>query len=371
MSRMNVRYVLRSPSRVFARLCIATMLAGLSLCVSLLPAGEAHATPRASATASATQCSRTEQLTYVAANYGKGMVSFADANGAGRRQLFRAATPEISPNGRMVAVTRFGRSDALGIFTVCGGRVGAYFSAHDAITGITWSPDSSMVAAVVDPQRNGSVFGQRLVLIDIATGQVRTVATGFLSGWGGPSFSPTAPYRLAYDVVPRVNGDPDVWATSIGTPAEQLTHGGWNEFPLWGPQGILYEHVPSSGEGNELERFSGGHATKLMRLNGWPVALSSDGVHLAAEGAACGVVWPLSVNLVTRKVVHQFANGFAPFGISPSGGALLVSGSPPAGECGGKRSVIETVPFGGGKPTKIAYGSSPSWADSPAVSVQP
>jgi hypothetical protein len=29
-----------------------------------------------------------------------------------------------------------------------------------------------------------------------------------------------------------------------------------------------------------------------MRLIGWPVALSSDGLHLAAEGAACGVVWP-------------------------------------------------------------------------------
>jgi hypothetical protein len=32
--------------------------------------------------------------------------------------------------------------------------------------------------------------------------------------------------------------------------------------------------------------------------------------------------------------------------------------------------VIETVPFGGGRPTKIAYGTSPSWANSASVSVQ-
>ncbi len=57
-------------------------------------------------------------------------------------------------------------------------------------------------------------------------------------------------------------------------------------------------------------------------------------------------------------------------GISASGGALLIAGSHPSGDCGGKRSVIVTVPFGDGRPTKIAYGTSPSWADNAAASVQ-
>jgi hypothetical protein len=356
---------------MLARLWMATLLAGASLGAALLLAGGAQGTPRARAAATAAQCSRTQQLAYVAAKYPgeKGMVWFAAANGKGRRRLFRAATPELSPDGSMVAVTEFGHSAGLGIFTACGGRVGQYFSAHDAIGGIVWSPDSSLVAAVVDPNPNGSPFGQRLEIIDVATGHVSTVATGFLDGSGGPSFSPTSPYQLAYAIVPRTNTNPNVWSAAIGQPGVQLTHGGYNDFPLWGPQGILYEHSLSSGA-PELELISGGRSTKLMRLNGWPVAVSSDGVHLAAEGAACGVVWPLSVNLATRKVVHQFGNGFAPFGISASGGALLIAGSPPSGECGGKRSVIETVPFGGGRPTKIAYGTSPSWADSAAVSVQ-
>lgn len=356
---------------MLGRLWIAVLLAGGSLCATLLLAVGAQGTSRARAAATAAQCSRTQQLAYVAANFPgeKGMVWFAAANGRGRRRLFRAATPELSPGGSMVAVTEFGHSAGLGIFTVCGGRVREYFSAHDRISGIAWSPDSSLVAAVVDPHPNGAPFRQRLVVIDVATGHVTTVATGFLNGWGGPSFSPTSPYQLAYDIVPSVNTNPNVWSAAIGQSGVQLTHSGSNEYPLWGPQGILYDHMPNSGL-PELERLSGGHSTKLMRLNGWPVALSSDGTRLAAEGAACGVVWPLSVSLVTRKVVHQFGNSFAPFGISPSGGALLIAGSRPSTDCGGKRSVIETVPFGGGGPTKIAYGTSPSWADSAAVSIQ-
>jgi hypothetical protein len=355
---------------MLARLWMATLLAGAWLCVALLLASGAQGTPQASAAATSGHCSRTQQLAYVAANFPgkKGMVWFASANGTGRRRLFRAATPALSPDGSMVAVTEFGQSAGLGIFNVCGGRVGEYFSASDGISRIVWSPDSSLVAAVVDPHPNRSPFGQRLVVIDVATGQLTTVATGFLNGWGGPSFSPTSPYQLAYDIVPRVNTNPNVWSAAIGRPGVQLTHDGNNEYPLWGPQGILYDHSLSSGA-TELELISGAHSTRLMRLIAWPVAISSDGLHLAAEGAACGVVWPVSVNLATRKVVHQFANGFAPFGISPSGGALLIAGSLPSGDCGGKRSVIETVPFGGGRPTKIAHGTSPSWADPAAVSV--
>src|ERR1019366_711704 len=182
---------------MLARLWMATFLAGASLSAALLLAVGAQGTPRARAAVTAAQCSRTQQLAYVATNFPgeKGMVWFAAANGGERRRLFRAATPELSPDGAMVAVTEFGHAAGLGIFTVCGGRVGEYFSAHDGISGIVWSPDSSLVAVVVDPHPNGSAFGQRLVVIDVATGHVTTVATGFLNGWGGPSFSPPSPHQ--------------------------------------------------------------------------------------------------------------------------------------------------------------------------------
>jgi hypothetical protein len=230
-----------------------------------------------------------------------------------------------------------------------------------------------MVAAVVNPHPDGtSAFHQRLVLINVATGKVTTVATGFLTGWGGPTFSPAPPYQLAYDISVKVGANSQVWSAAIdSTGVEkgvQLTHGAQSEYPVWGPQGILYSSVAKSGR-SELELFSGGHSSKLMALNGWPVAVSKDGKRLAAEGAACGVIWPISVNLSTRKTV-KLANGFAPFGISPSGGSMLIAGSKPGAECGGPRSRIEIVPFGGGKAKMIAYGVDPSWADSPAVGVQ-
>src|SRR5581483_10138066 len=140
---------------------------------------------------------------------------------------------------------------------------------------------------------------------------------------------------------------------------------GTNQYPVWGPQGLLYQHAGKSGK-TSLDLFASGHSSTLMKLEAWPVAVSSDGTHLAAESAACGVVWPVSVNLSTRKVVHQFQTSFAPYGISPSGHSMLISGSKPSRDCGGPRSIIETVPFSGGKPTFVANGTDPSWADSRA-----
>ena len=121
--------------------------------------------------------------------------------------------------------------------------------------------------------------------------------------------------------------------------------------------------------GLELELLSNGHSTRLMSSPGWPVALSSDGLHLVTEQVACGVVFASSVNLANRRVVHQFSAGFTPFGITASGRSLLLAGSIPGRYCSGQRSAIERVPFAGGKPKVIAYGTDASWAGSPAANV--
>jgi hypothetical protein len=344
---------------------LATALLGALL---LLPG----AAPATSGTPSATPCVRTAQLAYVAAAHPQqtGTVWLAAATGARRTRLFRAATPVLAPSGAMIALTRFGGSGGLGIFTACGTMVGRYFSPHEAISGLAWSPDSSLLAAVVDPHPNGNaVFDQRLEVVNVATGQTTTVATGFLSGFGGPSFSPVAPYQIAYDNSSRVGANPNVWSAAIGQRPVQLTHAGYNEDPLWGPQGILYAHDSTSGT-TTLDVIAAGRSTTLMKLDGWPVAISADGRHLLAEGAACGVIWPLTVDLSTRRVVRRLANGFAPFGISPSGGSVLIAGSPPVGDCGGVRSRIEVAGFAGGRPSLVAYGVDPSWAGSAAANVQ-
>jgi hypothetical protein len=341
-----------------------------TLAVGVLLVGAVHG--RAAARASAASCRTRGQLAYSAGKYSgqKAMVWLANANGSDRRKLLRAADPVLSPNGEIVAVTNFGGSAGLGLFTACGGRVSEFFSSHDTITGISWSPDSSIVAAVVAANPEQKPFREQLKEIDVATGQVTNVATGFLSAWGGPTFSPGSSHQLAYADVTKVGHNPSIWSVTPGHPSVQLTKSGTDQYPVWGPQGLLYQHTLNNGS-SYLDLLSGGHSSTLMKLEAWPVAVSRDGSHLAAESAACGVVWPVTVNLSTRKVVHQFPTSFAPYGISPSGGSILISGSTPRADCGGPRSVIETVPFAGGKPKFVAYGTDPSWADSRAAGVQP
>jgi hypothetical protein len=355
--------------RVIQRRVVMLLAVGM-LAVGLLLVGAVHG--RAAAGGSAASCTRTSQLAYSAGKYSgqKAMVWLANANGSDRRKLLRAADPVLSPSGQMVAVTDFGSSAGLGLFTACGGLVSQFFSSHDTITGISWSPDSSIVAAVVAANPEQKPFHEQLNEIDVATGQVTTVATGFLSAWGGPSFSAGSSHQLAYADVTKVGHNPSIWSVTPGHASVQLTKSGTNQYPVWGPQGLLYQHALNNGS-TYLDLLSGGHSSTLMKLVAWPVAVSRDGTRLAAESAACGVVWPVSVNLSTRKVVHQFPTSFAPYGISPSGGSILISGSTPRADCGGPRSVIETVPFSGGKPTFVADGTDPSWADSRAVGVQP
>jgi hypothetical protein len=348
---------------------VVTSLAAGALAVPLLLVGTVHG--QAAAGVSAASCSRTSQLAYSAGTRSgqKAMVWLANANGSDRRRLLRAADPVLSPNGGMVAVTDFGGSGGLGLFTACGGLISQFFSSHDTITGIAWSPDSSVVAAVVAANPEYAPFHEKLELIDVATGRLTDVATGFLSGWGGPTFSPTS-HQLAYAIVSKVGQNSNIWSVTLGHPSVQLTRSGTNQYPVWEPQGLLYQHDLKDGT-SYLHLFAGGRSTALMKLEAWPVAVSSDGTRLAAESAACGVVWPVSVDLSTRKVVHQFPDSYAPYGISPSGGSILISVSTPSADCGGPRSVIETVPFSGGKPTFVADGTDPSWANSRASGVQP
>src|SRR5579872_4671941 len=136
---------------MLVRRSTATLVAGVSLAAALVLASGVQSTLGANAAGAPVTCSRTEQLAYVAANFpgAKGVVWLASANGHNRRRLFAAANPELSPDGRMVAVTEFGHSAGLRIFTVCGRLVGEYFGAREGVSGIVWSPDSGLVAAVV------------------------------------------------------------------------------------------------------------------------------------------------------------------------------------------------------------------------------
>jgi hypothetical protein len=270
----------------------------------------------------------------------------------------------------MVAVTRPGAAAGLKIFDACGATVHALFSSHDSVDGLAWSPDSAYLAAIVNGDPSGNhPFGAHLMLIDIATGTATTVATGFLDGFGSPTFAPGTPVQLAYDNSLHVGGNSEIWSVTPGAAPTQVTRSGENEDPLWGPNGILYVRTANSGT-QTLMRAVGTSSTAVMKLDGWPVAIDATGRHLLAEGAACGVIWPFTVDLAHQRVVHHFANGFAPYGITASGATVLIAGSKPGNECGSTTSHIQTAPFAGGAPHTIATGTDPSWATSAAANVQ-
>ena len=358
----------RRSDRTGHEMTVAALIgAALAVVVALLVIARGPA----AAGADPPSCTRTGQLAYSVAKHSgeRAMVWLANANGSDRRTLVRAAQPVLSPNGRMVAATKFGGPGGLGLFTACGDLMSQFFSSHDTVTGIAWSPDSTQLAAVVAQNANQAPFDERLDVIQVASGRVTTVATGFLGGWGGPTFSPSS-RQLAFANVPRVGRSPNIWTVTVGERPVQLTRRGTNQYPVWGPRGLLYQHATRDGK-TYLDRFTGGRSSTVMKLQAWPVAVSKDGTRLAAESAACGVVWPVSVNLATRTVVHRFPPSFAPYGISPDGRSLLISGARPAADCGGPRSIIATVPFSGGSPKLIAEGTDPSWADSRAAGIQP
>ena len=92
-----------------------------------------------------------------------------------------------------------------------------------------------------------------------------------------------------------------------------------------------------------------------------PLAASADGNRLIAEYEGPGVIIPLAVQLSPRRVRALATGGtkLQAAGISPDGRTLLVERRSSALLF--HEGVVETVPFGGGQPTRIAAGDSAAW----------
>src|SRR5436305_5879385 len=127
----------------------------------------------------------------------------ANDDGSGARRLAGGShvgdLPVTAPDGSTVLFTMRTRGNfALAMVSTSGGAVGIL--ARDIQSDYVWSPDSKTIAANLGslPRR------ERLVLIDAATGQTRTVARGEIEG---VSFSPDST-RVAYARGPAGRGFP-------------------------------------------------------------------------------------------------------------------------------------------------------------------
>ena len=160
------------------------------------------------------------------------MVYAADDNGSARARSERAPTRASRPteDGRLPA-RRLGPRPGTGWRPADGGGARTLLAAWQRIVLFAFSPDSTTVAALSGPE-----IGKKLVLIDVASGEQRTIANGFFSGF---SFSPDGG-RLAFSKAGNENYPPrsDVYRFPTGRRQDDPAHPRPElGDPLWGPTG--------------------------------------------------------------------------------------------------------------------------------------
>jgi Tol biopolymer transport system component len=202
--------------------------------------------------------------------------------------------PKVSPNGDLVAYVSGQHSSRRHRLKVVSAFDGARDQIFDAakISYVTWSPDSSQIAAVRGPRRGK----EKLVLVNVANGSVRVLARGHFSG---VSFSPGGGEIAFSRAVPygkRSGSDVFRLSTRGARGTHRITYDHRSKRPVWGPNGQI-AFVKEMGRKGGRQLFE----------------MKSDGGSI--------------VRLAGRKVAHKWA-GITPVTWSQNGRLLLVNSYP-------------------------------------------
>lgn len=303
----------------------------------------------------------------------------AEDDGTGQRLLAAGHDPRISPDGATVAFgspyTR--RVQRLLVIPAAGGEPRALlrnWSAGAFFGVFAWSPDSTTIATTVGPE----IGRQTLVLVDVATGATRRIATGYFYGAG---FSPDGT-QLVYGrkTSDRLWGRSDVWVVPVagGEPRRLTTHG-HALYPVWGPTQIAYtrwsrptgRHRHDDGpkyhlwlmapDGSGQRRLTRGRIPWL--LTGLvPVAWSADGTRLLAQFGGQDTSYPVAVDPATgaqRRIGPRRADAIGVAGLSSDGTTVLaydgLFDEP-------RRSNVIAIPYDGTRATVLARRAAlPAW----------
>jgi len=321
------------------------------------------------------QASSVGVLAYVlASNSLNGTVEVASLSGAGAHRLAPGIAASVAPSGSTVAVVvqvgpRDNASTNLVVYPSAGGSARKLYHCGGFLTVYGWAPDSSRILATCPTglQQRGP-----LIVIPVAGGGVRTLASGVIEGAG---FAPDGTRVVfALGKSQNLSAPVDLFTASAVTagPADQLTSGGINVAPVWGPHGIVYAHQTSRGSQfapiNQIWIIQpDGHGARQLThmsvdnlAEGLvPVSLSANGEHLLAdfEGTDQSSSWAVdlgSAKVVPHPLTKTMNTGDA---ISRDGSRVLFTtgfeGSP---------SSVDSVAFGGGTPTVLErHGVGASW----------
>jgi hypothetical protein len=296
-------------------------------------------------------------------------------DGSAVRKVGPGYSPHISPDGASVAYFHEGKGHRaeLVLAPTTGGPGTTLMVGWRETFYLAFSPNSEVIAAL----RGGELGKRKLVLITVATGKQKVIASGYFSGF---SFSPEG-NELVYSKSGSERYPPrsDVFrvsAAGIGTVA--LTHDHRSLDPLWGPRGQIV-FVKQLGAGtrrygpkNELylmnERGKGvkrlTHTNVDPLLQGlFPTAWSGDGRRILAEFEGQDTSYAVGVNAKTgaqKPVGKAGETGFVGTALSSDGKFVL--GFEGGFDPGNKHTVVR-VPFSGGKPKPLVRNASePDWS---------
>ena len=340
-----------------ARLAFAATTAAIWLCAAVASAAGASE----------------KLMTYITGLTGQPYVWVALTDGGSAFRLGPALSALISPDGTQVAAVSIdkgqpGKPSTLSLYPTSGGLPMQVTKNVQLMQLLGWSPDSKLILITV---------GAQLDVVNVATQQMHTIATGAIYG---ASFAPGAGAQIVYARSAPNKTAVNLYVTdAAGSTTREITHDGLSELPLWGKRGIVYSHETPRGKNPYpslqlwMIKPGGAGAHQLTsekvpaQLEGLtPVGFSSDGTHLLANFVGppgSNHTEAFTVDLSGRKPAIRDLTGESDGNIgdaiSGDGRSILVT----KGTTDNLASLsIETIPWAGGKSTTvISQGAYASW----------
>jgi Tol biopolymer transport system component len=307
-------------------------------------------------------------------------VYVANDNGSAARKIGSGSNPRVSPDGKTIVFYRLGKGNQpadLMVAPAAGGAPKKLLSGWQDPFVFAWSSDSSTIAVLRGPE----IGKQRLVTVDLASGEQQTIDSGYFSG---VSFAPGGSEQLVYAKSANESFPPrsDVYRIDILPPGavgvaaeepQQLTTDHRSSSPLWGPNEriVFVKHL-----GEKSRKYGPKNDLFLMNPNGKgvkrlthtkvgpllsglsPTAWSASGKQLLTEFGGQDTSYAVTVNPKTgaeRALTKEREVGFVATALSSDG--RLVLGSLGGFEPGPGHEVV-SIPYKGGKPKVLANNAS-------------